>query len=127
MAMLQWGVSGSSSDAATIPNSSQPTWPVETEVNVVSGTNKVVLGNQSQLLRFVIQEAFEHLRSALCFIDAFPNAMAMPSMIRDCLISAAKSHGPRASNIHQRLLSDEDYVDTIIPLVSFNVLVLFDH
>ena len=106
------GNAGSESGAATTPNL-QVKWPAEMDVVFKSGTNKIVLGNQSDLLRLVIQEAFELVWSVLCCVNAFPNAMEMPSMIRDSLIAAAESL-PAASDVHQRLLSDEGYVDRMI-------------
>src|SRR5712671_3703987 len=127
--MLQQSASSSASGTATTPNLSQPQamWPADMEINPISNSTKLGLGNQSESLCLVIRDTFKYLWGALCYINVFPDAMTMPTMIRDCLISAAKGLGSRASNIHQRILSDEAYVNSLMPLVSFNILILYNH
>jgi hypothetical protein len=96
------------------------TWPADTELVLVSGSNKVTLTNQLPLMRSVIQDAIENVRFSLLFNHAFPDAGVVLFTVRAALVAAAaRSQNPRASNIHQRLLSDEEYVIKMIRLVSF--------
>jgi hypothetical protein len=99
------------------PNVHQATWPIETDLILVPGTTRVMLTHQLPLLRSVIHDAFEGVRVSLLFGNSFPDATVIPSMTRDALVEAAESH-ERASNIHQRLLFDEEYATSMIRLVS---------
>jgi hypothetical protein len=106
---------------ADVPLTPEPdtTWPSATELVVVPGTSKVTLSIQCPLLRAVLQDAFENIRISLLFINAFPDAAAIPTVIRTALITSAKSHN-RASDILKRLLRDENYMASMARLVSHN-------
>jgi hypothetical protein len=103
----------------------QPTWPIETELVYITGTNRVKLGLQSRLLQTIFHDAFENIRRDLLFEHAFPDAIAIPTVVRKALVSAAEMnmfrHGhynPSAAAVHQRLLSHPDYEAQMIRLVS---------
>jgi hypothetical protein len=93
-------------------------WPSDTELIYVAGTTKVMLTAQRPVMRTVIQDAFENVHASLLFNCAFPDASVIPSIIRDGLVAAAWSNVPRASNIHGRLLVDEEYIAKMSRLVS---------
>jgi hypothetical protein len=92
-------------------------WPEETDIQFVPGTNRVILTRQGTLLRTVIQDAFEHVRTSILFEHAFPDVALSLSFIRDGLVNAAGS-GPATASIYNRLLNDKDYLPRIVPLVS---------
>ncbi|KAN0105102.1 hypothetical protein V8E52_011375, partial [Russula decolorans] len=100
------------SDAPTDPvitsGSSEPSFPAETELLFVSGSNKIMLTVQCLLMRAVFQEAFERIRADMVFKNAFPNIYETIEMITDSLIKAAESND-RATNIYNRLALDADY------------------
>ncbi|KAH9004437.1 hypothetical protein EDB86DRAFT_3071917 [Lactarius hatsudake] len=93
-----------------------PAWPAETEIRTIPGSNRVILTIQGTLLRTVIQDAFENLRAAMLFQNAFPDGALTLSFIRDALVTAARQCGPAAASIYTRLLNDTDYFAKIIPL-----------
>ncbi|KAH9168126.1 hypothetical protein EDB89DRAFT_2074246 [Lactarius sanguifluus] len=95
---------------------SPPMWPAETEIRSIPGSNHVILTIQGTLLRTVIQDAFENLRAAMLFQNAFPDGALTLSYIRDALITAARQCGPAAASIYTRLLNDTDYFAKIVPL-----------
>ena len=111
---------GGSDGGADVPfmlDQPDTTWPSATELVVVPGTSKVTLTIQCPLLRSVLQDTFENLRISLLFSNAFPDAAAIPTVIRTALITSAKSHN-RASDILKRLLRDQDYMARMARLVS---------
>jgi hypothetical protein len=71
---------------------------------------------QTPLIRAIIQDAFDGLRASLLFIHAFLDLSLTLSMISEALADAAKAH-PRASNIHNRLLADDEYMAKMSRLV----------
>jgi len=99
------------------PNPPPAAWPVETELIFVPGTTRVMLTTQRPLMRSVIHDAFERVRVQLLFNNAFPDAAFILSMTKDALVTAAESR-ERSSSIHQRLLNDEEYLTSMIRLVS---------
>ncbi|KAN0116523.1 hypothetical protein V8E52_005904, partial [Russula decolorans] len=100
------------SDAPTDPvitsGSSEPSFPAETELLFVSGSNKIMLTVQRPLMRAVFQEAFERIRADMVFKNVFPNIYETIEMITDSLMKAAESND-RATNIYNRLTLDADY------------------
>jgi hypothetical protein len=66
-----------------------PTWPVETNLVYVTGTTKVKLSLQPQLLQIILQDAFKRVRCGLAFQHAFPNANVLPAVVRKTLVDAA--------------------------------------
>jgi hypothetical protein len=109
-------------DVTIVPNQTQVVGSVDTDVMFIPGTNKIMLTNQRALLRTVIQEAFENVRASLLFDHGFPNANVIPSLIRESLIAAAETHSPKALQIHTCLLTDDEYLEKMIRLVSSLIL-----
>jgi hypothetical protein len=87
---------------------------------LVAGSNKIMLTVQPPLLRAVIQDAFDRIRAALLFTNAFPDVFDTAEMIRDSLVSSAESND-RATNIHSRLLGDVSYASSMSRLVSLSM------
>ncbi|KAN0123634.1 hypothetical protein V8E52_002966 [Russula decolorans] len=108
------------SDAPTDPvitsGSSEPSFPAETELLFVSGSNKIMLTVQRLLMRAVFQEAFERIRADMVFKNVFPNIYETIEMITDSLMKAAESND-RATNIYNRLALDADYSNNMSRLV----------
>jgi hypothetical protein len=102
---------------------SHPAWHVETNL-VFTGT-KVKLFKQTNILRAIFHESFDNVRKDLILKHAFPDPIAMPCMLRKCLVDAARKHtmidghyNVSAAHIHQRILSDVVYEANMIRLVS---------
>lgn len=113
----------------TLNTPAQPTWPIETDLVFVAGTTKVKLSIQHRLIQNVFRDTFENVRCALLFEHAFPDALAIPSVIRKAVLAAAEAlkfvngrHNESASCVHQRLLLDDDYLSKMIRLVSNTTL-----
>lgn len=60
----------------------------------------------------VFQDAFNRIRAAMVFRNAFPNVYDTIAMINDSFTLAAESN-PRADQIYNRLMSDGDYMITL--------------
>ena len=95
---------------------------VDIDVVFIPGTNKITLTNQHPLLRAIIQEAFENVWASLLFDHGFPNANIILSLIRESLIAAAETHSLKALQIYTCLLTDDEYLEKIIRLVSSLIL-----
>jgi hypothetical protein len=121
--MLREDSSGSDApvDPVAPPEPSQHVWPSETDLLLVSGSNKVLLTIQRPLMRAVFQDTFERIRAAMVSQNAFPNVYETLETIKECLIKAAASNDG-AMNIHNRLLFDTDYADRMARLVSLRIL-----
>jgi len=91
-------------------------WPADTEIIFAEGSRRVSLMLQRPGLRRVIHDAFENVQASLLFDHAFPDPFVTPLTIRGALIAAADN--PRTLNIRNRLISDEEYIVRLIPLVS---------
>jgi hypothetical protein len=102
----------------SVNSGSQFVWPTETDLIYVPGTMKVMLTLQSPLIRTVLQDGIENLRASLLVEHAFPEPSLQVLFIRKNLIGAARSHLPRANNMHRRLLVDDAYLDKLSRLVS---------
>jgi hypothetical protein len=101
-----------------------PSWSADTHLVFNAGSNKVMLTIQSLLIRTTIQDAFDNLRAALLFENAFPDPNLTVLFLRKTLVGAARSRLPNTVNIYNRLLLDDDYRDKLSRLVS--VLTLKD-
>ena len=86
------------------------TWPTETDLLVVPGTNRVTLSVQLPTMRLVLQDTFEFVRASLLFSEAFLNHTATLAHIKSALIDAAEGQLPGAFDIHRRLLDDDAYL-----------------
>lgn len=99
-------------------NSTPVLWPSETNL-VFTGRNRLSLTNQSPLIRALLHDTFEGVRAFLLFDHSFPDAVAIPGVLKDCLLTAAsESHNPMAPYIHARLTKDEEYMCQLGRLVS---------
>ena len=77
-----------------------------------------MLTQQHPVLRAVLQDSFEELKVYLLLMSSFPDAVSLPSVLRDCLISAATdSQYPLASDIRTQLHQDELYTEQLSRLV----------
>ena len=103
------------------PEPSQHVWPSETDLLLVSGSNKVLLTIQRPLMHAVFQDTFERIRAAMVSQNAFPNVYETLEIIKECLIKAAVFNDG-ARNIHNRLLFDANYADRMAHLVSLQIL-----
>jgi hypothetical protein len=97
---------------------SEPQWPEITNLRTVPDTDRVTLSIQTPLIRLVIQDAFEYVRASLLFKHAYPNPTVSVAVVNAALVSAAESHRPSASSIHNRLLHDDPYMFKMSRLVS---------
>jgi len=93
-------------------------WPTDTDLIYIPGTTRVMLTAQRPVMQTVIHDAFKNVHASLVFNCAFPDASAIPSIIRDALVLAAWSNVLRASNIHARLQVDNEYLAKMSRLVS---------
>ena len=108
-------------DPLIVPGPPQQTWPAETDLLLMPGSNKVMLTLQRPVMRAVFQETFERIRAAMVFQNAFPNVYDTVEMISDTLIKAAESID-HATNIFNRLVMDSDYTTNMSRLVSVQSL-----
>ena len=95
-----------------------PSWPLETNLHIIPGTNRIALTGQQPTVRMVIGKAIENVRVSLLFVDAFPDATCTLKFVREGLFTAAARQGPAAAAILKRLREDEAYLSMISPLVS---------
>ena len=94
-------------------------WPADTDLVSVSGTNRLALMLQHPPVRAIIHDSFENVRAYILFDHSFPDAVAVPTIIRDCLIAAAtESHNPRAPVILRRMTEVNEYMTRLSRLVS---------
>ena len=94
-------------------------WWSDTDLVFVPGTTRLTLTIQSPPLRDVITDSFKNLQAFLLFNHSFPDAAAIPTVMRECLISAAaESRNPRGPVIHDRMNREDGYIDHLICLVS---------
>ena len=100
----------------------QPTshvWPADTDLVFQEGTNKLMIMAQQPLVRVVLQDAVEHFHASLLSDHAFPEYKAAHAAVLGALLRSAKSHFPRALDIHSRLQSDGTYLEPISHLVCY--------
>lgn len=92
-------------------------WPTETDIVFCQGSNKILLIAQHSDVKCVIQDAIDNLRISLLFDNAFPDAIAIPSIIEEALLTAAK-HQQGSLAVYRRLMYDKEYMSHLKPLVS---------
>ena len=109
-------------DTAPDPGEGPSSWPTDTNLLRLRGSNQLTLSAQVQLMRFVIQDAIDLLCRSLLFGDAFPKISVASALIRDALLVSAESYKPASFYIHQRLTLDSKYMLEMTILVSFPVL-----
>lgn len=111
------------------PTQTQSIWLTKTKTDNVLGTNRVILSNQSAIVKGIVQEAIDNVRCYVLFEHTFPNTTVLPAVIWKALVKAAYvhmtlggHHNPLIACVHQRLLSDDEYQDKVTHLVSTTVL-----
>ena len=98
-------------------NSTPVLWPRETDL-VFTG-NRLSLTNQSPPIRAVLHDAFEGIQAFLLFDHSFPDAITIPGVVKDCLLTAAlESQNPIAPYIHARMTQENEYINQLSRLVS---------
>jgi hypothetical protein len=113
------GGGGSSAGESTSTMEDGFVWAEHTDIIFPPGSRKVMLMNQRPLVRVVIQNAMELVRVDLLFNYAFPDPAVSLITIKMSLLTSSSEY-PGAADIHRRLLFDEEYLASIIPLVSFS-------
>lgn len=98
------------------------TWPTETDLVFLQGSNKLMLTVQSPLIRAVIQDSIERTRASLLFLNAFPNLFETLEYIEEALVSAAEQIKAAAS-IHRRLQGDHMYTINMSRVVSSSYII----
>jgi len=84
------------------------TWPADTDLIFLPGSNKVMITVQRPVVRAVIQDAIERTRANLMIANAFPNVFDTLEYIRDALVVAAEGND-QAEDICRRLMYDNEY------------------
>lgn len=117
------GTTGTSSATSTSSALEMPLWPADTNIVFLPGTRKVTLTCQRPMVRIVIQDAMEKVRADLLINHAFPDPLVALTSVKEALKTSALEH-PAASDIHRRLVFDDNYMDTLTPLVRSSILML---
>ena len=115
--MAQGNVPGSQEQHAVARDTGLPTWPIETDIVYLEGSNKIRLMAQRPLIRAVIQDGIERTRASLMIQNVFPNLFQMLESIGEALVLAAE-HNEAATDIHRRLLADNMYLFNMSHIVS---------
>ena len=102
----------------SIKPGSPSVWPSKTDIIYPPGTTKVMLTLQLPLIHTVLQDGIENLQASLLLEHAFPDPNLTVLFIRKNLVGVARSHLPRAVNIHKCLLVNNAYLDKLSCLVS---------
>jgi hypothetical protein len=68
------------------------------------------------MVRVVVQDGMEKVRADLLINHAFPDPVVALVTVKEALITSALQR-PVTSDIHRRLVFDDDYMDTLMPLV----------
>ena len=94
-------------------------WSSDTDLVFLLGMTRLTLTIQSPLLCDVITDSFENLQAFLLFNHSFPDGAAIPTVMRDCLITAAaESRNPRGPIIRDQMNWEDGYLDHLLCLVS---------
>ncbi|KAH9012093.1 hypothetical protein EDB85DRAFT_2159305 [Lactarius pseudohatsudake] len=108
---------GSSSKQGQATTVSSSAWPAETNLVLPLSGTQILVTQQSDLIRDVIQSAIEDVQFSLLFIDAFPHGILIISFVRQALNIAAQKNCPAALSIQRRLLDDGNYMLRFVPVV----------
>jgi len=103
----------------------QPQWPANTNIVFSDGRTKILITSQQAIVHVVLQEAIENVHANLVFHHAFPDAGAALAGTRAALINAAMARFPSTADLHNRLLSDEEYMANMIVIVSIPYCILY--
>ena len=106
--------------AISMPQPISHVWPADTDLVFQEGTNKLMIMAQQPLVRVVLQDAVEHFQASLLSDHTFPDYKAAHAAALGALLRSAKSHFPRALDIHSRLQSDGNYLEPISRLVCYS-------
>ncbi|KAN0118798.1 hypothetical protein V8E52_004909 [Russula decolorans] len=92
-------------------------WPAETNMDFRDGRTRIRLMSQPTIVQLVLQDAIENMHAFLLFRHAFPDPDLVVEGAKAALTRAARARFPGAARVHERLLSDEEYIlnMTVIP------------
>ncbi|KAF8258267.1 hypothetical protein EI94DRAFT_1708146 [Lactarius quietus] len=93
-----------------------PVWPEDTDL--VLGSGKLCLTDQTPIVQATISESFELLHALIMMKHAFPDLVLANKLIEEALSTAALQV-PNAEDIHVRILQDHGYCLTMSALVGF--------
>ncbi|KAH9952717.1 hypothetical protein BC827DRAFT_1274248 [Russula dissimulans] len=97
--------------------SAESTWPTDTDLFFLPGSNKLHLNSQKPLVHLVVGDVIENVRAMLLTQNAFPEGTkAASSLVEDCLLAVAEQHKPAALSIHERLHSNQNYMKQLVYL-----------
>ena len=96
----------------------QPQWPANTNIIFSGGRTKIRIMSQQAIVRVVLQDAIENVHAYMVFRHGFPDAGAALAGTRAALVNAATAHFPSTAVLHNRLLSDEEYMANMVIIVS---------
>lgn len=91
---------GQDNGMSLVKHKSEATWPVDTDLVYTEGSTKLKLTIQHALVRMILQDAINHIRSNFFFTHAFLDASLSITIARDALISAALDCLPASQNVH---------------------------
>jgi hypothetical protein len=74
--------------------------------------------SQPTIVRLVLQDAIENMHVFLLFRHAFPDPNLVVEGAKAALTRAARAHFPGAARVHERLLSDKEYILNMTVIVS---------
>ena len=90
-------------------------WPKDTNLRN-SGKGRLLLTEQTTIVRTTITESFELIHASLMFKHAFPGNLLINKFLVDALSTAAL-HVPNAEDVHVRILQDHSYCTMMSALV----------
>jgi hypothetical protein len=93
-------------------------WPAETNMDFRDGRTRIRLMSQPTIVRLVLQDAIENMHAFLLFRHAFPDPDLVVEGAKAALTRAARARFPGAARVHERLLSDEEYILNMTVIVS---------
>ncbi|KAI0309375.1 hypothetical protein OF83DRAFT_71107 [Amylostereum chailletii] len=96
------------------PSTSTSAWPAITEIVRDGGRLKVT--KQNPMLKGVLHLGIELVQVEILMTNAFPVANQRGEFVRGALLSATSGR-PGAEEIRRRLSQDNDYVQSLAPVV----------
>jgi hypothetical protein len=104
-------------------------WPAETNMDFRDGRTRIRLMSQPTIVRLVLQDAIKNMHAFLLFRHAFPNPDLVVEGAKAALTRAARARFPGVARVHERLLSDEEYIlnMTVIRVVQSSHLLATYH
>jgi hypothetical protein len=112
-----------SSATGTSSTLEMPQWPADMNIVFLLGTRKVALTCQHPMVHIVIQDGMEKVQVDLLINHAFPDPSVALATVKEALITSALQC-PAASDIHRRLMFDDVYMNTLMPLMHSSILMI---